>query len=99
MIGRLRTLNEHLPELAEWVFSPEGFPNLQILAYGDFAYSGRFHRWTALICRNRKDHSTSTAAPMRSFKLLDKDDIVSQGVLRKYMETLEACPVAPYIDD
>ena len=99
MIDRLKALNEHLPELAKWVIGPEGFPNLQILAYGNFVYPGKFETQTAVIGRNYGDHSTLIAASTKRFKLLDEDDIVSQGLLRKYRETLEACPVMPYQQD
>ena len=43
---------DDLADFAEWAFGPTGFPNLLVLAYGDFSHQGRF-RWTNLLfCRN-----------------------------------------------
>lgn len=33
---------KNLLAFADWAFGPSGFRSLQILAYGDFSYSGRY---------------------------------------------------------
>ncbi|KAG8534055.1 uncharacterized protein KY384_000898 [Bacidia gigantensis] len=42
---------EELEEFADWAFSSEGFPNLKVLASGDFSHDGRYARSQAMWCR------------------------------------------------
>ena len=48
----LLNLDPALPEFLQWIFSHTEFPELQIVAYGDFSYEGRFDVNNALLCRD-----------------------------------------------
>ena len=42
----------NLLAFADWAFGPSGFRSLQILAYGDFSYSGRYAQQQFLFRRS-----------------------------------------------
>ena len=42
----------NLLAFADWAFGPSGFRSLQILAYGDFSYGGRYARQQFLFRRS-----------------------------------------------
>lgn len=48
-----------LTNLASWAFGPSGLQNLQVLAYGDFSYQGRYVEDTFVFGRNRSGNSSS----------------------------------------
>ena len=77
-------------EFAQWAFSPFGFPNLQVLASGDFSHGRRFPNQQRLLCRNR----SRTAI---SFRDIREDDFREQDLIDANMDLLTACPVTPYL--
>jgi len=92
--------SEPLGELfsfANWAFGPEGFPELDIVAFGDFSYRGRFSRKNLLLCR---DKSSSSPANLDStqqgtaltFRNMREDDRALWGLLKRNADFLEACP-------
>ena len=89
-----------LSDLALWAFGPDGLSNLQVLAYGDFSYQGRYVEDTFVFGRNRSGNSpvVSTRSLDRSdfgYSLLQKDE--RNDVMALYGDFLEACPVDPLL--
>ena len=91
-----------LSAFASWAFSPEGLPNLQVLAYGDFSYEGRYVEDTFIFARDgfvRPSRKTTVwaAAPKTEggFSLLGKEE--RNEVMARYGNFLEACPVDPLV--
>lgn len=85
-----------LSDLASWAFGPDGLLNLQVLAYGDFSYQGRYIEDTFVFGRNRSANSLrgSTRSLDKSsfgYSLLQKDE--RNDVMALYGDFLEACPV------
>lgn len=86
-----------LHTLASWAFGPNGLTNLQILAYGDFSYQGRYFEDTFVFRRNPNPHGPRELAfPSHGFdcgyySLLQKEE--RRLVMAQYGEFLEACPV------
>lgn len=50
-IAEILRLPAELLGFANWAFGPNGLPTLQVLAFGDFSYDGRFHIHNKLFCR------------------------------------------------
>ena len=93
-------ISRDLLQLAQWAFSPDGLPNLQIIAYGDFSYDGRYTQYTELFCRDQpipqqcKDLKLTT--PVQSiwtFRRLTKDDVNLQSLVQDNLDMLGACAV------
>lgn len=57
---RIKRCPPGLAEFAQWAFGPNGYPELQVLAYGDFSHEGRYERHKLLLCR-RESYSLSTS--------------------------------------
>jgi len=77
-----------MPELlkfADWAFGPEGLPELDILAYGDFSHRDR--QPNILMCRSRD--LTPVSKPHRQ---LTKKDVKLWEVVQDNLDLLEACP-------
>jgi hypothetical protein len=86
-------LRPEFHRFAEWVFGPQGIGSLQLLAVGDFAYSGRIRSLqeeTLILCRNTGDGS------MSNFRINPVDGSEAE-VLHEYRDALEACPVGPFL--
>lgn len=87
-------------ELASWAFGPEGLPNLQILAYGDFSYRGR--RPHLVLCRFKSldgvDIQKSAAGLSDlAYREVTKEDVSEQEILYTNAHFLEACPEDPLL--
>ena len=85
-----------LDRFASWAFGPDGPSNLQILAYGDFSYQGRYREDTYLFGRNPSFNSPRALAPFPYnsngyYSLLQKEE--RRLVMAQYGGFLEACPV------
>ena len=93
-----------LSNFAYWAFSPYGLPNLQVLAYGDFSYGGRYVEDTFVFGRDGFVQSSEkwkflAADPKLDtdvgFSLLGKNE--RNEVMARYGDFLEACPVDPLV--
>lgn len=42
---------ECLNQFAQWAFSAEGYPELQVLAHGDFSYDNHYQQYNLLLRR------------------------------------------------
>ena len=78
--------------LAKWAFGPDGVQSLQILAYGDFSYRGRFADSLLLLLRDR-------SAP-HGFRPAVQDDMPGmQSLYTDNMDFFAACPAHTIVDD
>jgi hypothetical protein len=98
----LRKLPRKLLPFAHWAFGADGIPSLQVLAYGDFSFEGRFGSKSHILCRQSwtipkqekgntsEDGKEDKTLPFRSIRDGDKNmtELVSQN-----MDFLGACPV------
>ena len=88
-----------LTDLASWAFGPSGLQNLQVLAYGDFSYQGRYIEDTVVFGRDRSGESergfagsgNEHSGAKDGYTLLRKEE--RNDVLALYGNFLEACPV------
>ncbi|KAM5447010.1 hypothetical protein MaudCBS49596_006190 [Microsporum audouinii] len=80
--------SDSLKALAQWVFGERGLPSLQLLAYGDFSYNGRYSSANVLFCRQQGSH----AAGGKTYRHATKDDSFALDLLRQYSHVLQACP-------
>ena len=88
---------------AQWAFGPNGLPDLQILAFGDFSHNGRYEEHTALLCRDeaaarrmaskRKGLRSDSQMSEWTYRHLRKEDTELQDLLSRNMCMLKACPV------
>jgi hypothetical protein len=97
LLGQLYTF-------ANWAFGPGGFPVLEILAFGDFSYQGRFSRDTLLLCRDKSSgsltdpYSTEDVTEL-TFRNMRKTDGALWDLLKRNADFLEACPIDSILDD
>ena len=75
---------------ADWAFGPDGFPNLKILASGDFSYGDRFADGRTLWCRN-----TEGSMRKRPWREVKNSDVAENELIEANMDMLAACPVSP----
>ena len=84
-----------LLEFADWAFGPEGLPQLEILAYGDFSYQGR--QPNTLLCRPQglkqiMAGRKTTLASKSPYRQVTKEDVRLWKVVQDNLDLLEACP-------
>lgn len=78
-----------IDNFAEWAFGPSGFPQLLVLAFGDFSY-GRLHRQrNVLYGRNDPMGKEGTGSHHRTLTPADKE---LWGLVVANLDTLSACP-------
>jgi hypothetical protein len=73
-------IDQDVLSFAEWAFSNDGLPELQVLAWGDFSYEGRYRKSTALFCRSHE-----------GFRSLTRADVQSWGFVQENVDMLAAC--------
>lgn len=67
---------KQLPRFLNWAFGPNGFPNLLIVAVGDFSNNGRYSWFNGLFCRN--GDSDVQFEPLGNIKCVEDDDGLSE---------------------
>ncbi len=75
-------------DFARWAFGNNGLPKLQILAFGDFSYDGRYIERMVLLCRQR-------IGSRHGFRLASRENVISLGGIDKPFDFLGACPKDP----
>ena len=80
---------KELETFANWAFGAHGFPNLQVIAYGDFSYGKRFATTQRFLCRE-------TYRPTRNKKWrpVQLSDAAHLELIEENMDMLSACPVS-----
>jgi hypothetical protein len=63
-------------------FSADGLPNLQLLAWGDFSYEGRYSKFNILLCKSDSGYQPLTSS-----------DIMFWSLVQDNMDMLAACPL------
>ncbi|MCJ1395106.1 hypothetical protein MMC18_007987 [Xylographa bjoerkii] len=87
------TAPQDLYDFAEWAFGPEGFPKLQILAFGDFCYKGRFDAFNVLLRRNETLlRNGSDSHLVRPYRQMEKRDWVLWDGIPGGLDMLGCCP-------
>jgi hypothetical protein len=91
-----------LLSLAQWAFGPSGLPELQILAYGDFSYDGRYEWQNRLFCRSKfaldlaiagsNSDCEATLEADLTFREVTKTDLALMELLEEHSDMLSACP-------
>ena len=83
---------KELESFANWAFGENGFPNLRVIAYGDFSYERRFAHSQRLLCRE-------THRPIRNKKWrpVQIGDVAHHELIEENMDMLSACPVSQLI--
>ena len=89
--------DKELEAFADWAFSPEGFPALQVLASGDFSYGDRFAESQTLWCRNTLQSSEEEDEQTKSWRPVSPRDIAENELVDANMDMLSACAVSPLI--
>jgi hypothetical protein len=97
-------LLEELFTFANWAFGPKRFPKLDIVAFGDFSYQGRFSRNTLLLCRDKPSSSpanpdTTQQGTALTFRNMRKNDRALWDLLKRNADFLEACPTQAILND
>ncbi|KFY58186.1 hypothetical protein V496_06227 [Pseudogymnoascus sp. VKM F-4515 (FW-2607)] len=87
----LRKLPRNVIAFSHWAFGADGIPSLQVLAYGDFSFEGRFKSENIILCRQAwtipKEDTTLPFRPIRD------SDINMMELVSENMDFLGACPV------
>ncbi|KFZ17811.1 hypothetical protein V501_01554 [Pseudogymnoascus sp. VKM F-4519 (FW-2642)] len=87
----LRKLPRNVIAFSHWAFGADGIPSLQVLAYGDFSFEGRFKSENIILCRQAwtipKEDTTLPFRPIR------ESDINMMELVSENMDFLGACPV------
>ncbi|KAF2669618.1 hypothetical protein BT63DRAFT_479411 [Microthyrium microscopicum] len=86
-------------EFANWAFGPNGIPSLQILAYGDFSFDGRYNGKNLLLCRHQTDRIDAAKANRDDYRHMERKDWVLWNLLEKHANALSACPVDPLMEN
>jgi hypothetical protein len=74
-------------ELVKWVFDSDTCRNIQILAFGNFSYNGRYEEECLLFCRDQS-----------GFRQLTDEDIYLWDLVNNNMDMLSACPLQPIME-
>ena len=86
--------DKELRAFADWAFGPNGFPNLQVIATGDFSHGNRFQDTRTLWCRSSNDSSKQAR-----WRPVEPEDIAEKELIDANMDMLSACPVSPLFYD
>lgn len=73
---------EEIYDLAQWAFSADGLPSLQVLAWGDFCHGGRYSKFNLLLCRSDSGYQTLTPS-----------DTIAWDLVHDNIDMLTACPL------
>ncbi|PYI05844.1 hypothetical protein BO78DRAFT_461606 [Aspergillus sclerotiicarbonarius CBS 121057] len=73
---------EEIYDFAQWAFSADGLPNLQVLAWGDFSYGGRYSKFNLLLCKSDDGYQPLTAS-----------NTVPWNIVQDNLDMLAACPL------
>lgn len=76
---------------ARWAFSDNGIPSLQVLAYGDFSFDGRFASKNVILCRSDRNTANGNDEVL-AHRRIRADDFGAMELVAENMDFLEACP-------
>ena len=91
--GWRRSLGQSFANFAQWAFGPCGIRSLQLLAYGDFSYDGRFKSTTILLRRREAPPGNVDGRQFLYFdELREGQDWELWELYRRESHVLTACP-------
>lgn len=64
---------QEILEFARWASSLDGLPNLQVIAWGNFSYEGRYAKDSVLLCRDQTKFRPLTIADTFIWDLIDNN--------------------------
>lgn len=79
---------DEIDEFADWVFGPDGIPELLVLAYGDFAFREIHEHHNVLYCRN---DVVQGGGHVPNFKPLEPTNEALWDWVQGNMDALSAC--------
>jgi len=89
-----------LQKIVHWAFGADGFPNIKLIAFGDFSSDGKWSDTTGIYCRNDQAEpwpssytdSTRSLSMHANFRHLTPDDWWYRELVTENMSFLAACP-------
>ena len=82
---RGKPVDYDLFEFVEWAFGASGLPELEVVAFGDFCYNGRYRDSNILFGRRRKPGS-------RKWGVFDIAQLHETTTVADPLDFLTACP-------
>jgi hypothetical protein len=73
---------DELHNFAQWAFSADGLPDLQVLAWGDFSYGERYSNASLLLCGSDSGYQCVTPS-----------NDIPWSLVQNNMDMLAACPL------
>jgi hypothetical protein len=92
-------LTKPLRNLAQWAFGPEGLLSLQVIAFGDFSYEGRYANSQVLLVRNTAESDSRHGTKEHTFRRIRLTDQWQNDLISRYSQMLAACPTSPLLED
>jgi len=93
-------ITKDLDKFAQWAFGHDGIKSLQVLAFGDFSYNGRYSKGNMLLCRQANSVRMQRGGlPGKNYRHITKGDRSLRGLLHKYSHALQACPTEGLLED
>ncbi|EAS27240.3 uncharacterized protein CIMG_10442 [Coccidioides immitis RS] len=80
-----------LHHFAEWIFRPEGFPSMKVLAAGDFSHDGWYLKTNVILCWREVSDPPETISG-RFYRYAKESDVGVWLLLETYSSALAACP-------
>jgi hypothetical protein len=87
VLGRRQCQTSDEYTFAQWAFSADGLPTLQVLALGDFSFEGPYSEYNVLLCRSDG-----------GYQRLSRADVQAWDLVQNNMDMLAACPYDPLLD-
>lgn len=88
----LKRMPQNLKELALWAFGPRGISSLQVLAYGDYSFSGRFQDEYHTLVRQSWADPFMPGVKALPFRPLRSSDAKMKEIIQENMDFLSTCP-------
>ncbi|KMU81605.1 hypothetical protein CISG_09218 [Coccidioides immitis RMSCC 3703] len=76
---------------AEWIFRPEDFPSMKVLATGDFSHNGQYSKTNVILCQREVSDPPKTISG-RFYRFAKESDAGLWLLLETYSSALAACP-------
>ena len=83
-----------LLKFAEWAFSSEGMPKLEIIAFGDFSWGRKCVEGDVLLCRA----AVKDVWVEWTFRRVIKKDWQLHDLIKQHADMLSACPWEPILE-
>jgi hypothetical protein len=92
-------LTDSLENLAQWAFGPEGLLYLEVIAFGDFSYEGRYAKSQVFLVRNLVKSNPEDGVEQRTFRHMLRTDRWQKMLIDDNYTALAALPAGPILED